>query len=225
MLPRWKWSVGELRSGIGSTGTKQFLSTTCVLEYMKENGLFENPRLWKQRVLFLLRRESDLRWEIALVSLACLILIPVAFAVNYGFEIAPLIGGLGAGLFAAFYFAFILILPRMEAVFSKSDDDDAESEDDDSLRAKYVRGEIDHETFKRRLDEKLGAPADTPTATERDPLVQTTATNSETPDPVTLLRTRYAQGEIDEQEYNQRLATLQKSDEDTDEETELAERN
>jgi uncharacterized membrane protein len=122
-----------------------------------------------------------------------------------------------------------MILARMEAFFPEYGDDDAESEDaDNSLREKYIRGEIDHETFKRRLDQKLSAPVDNSIAPEHesDPVDQTTATDSETPDAVALLRTRYAQGEIDEQEYKQRLATLQESNEETDQEqtaTELRE--
>lgn len=193
---------------------------------MGDDGIFDDPALWTQRAFMLLRRESDLRWRTTLVFVFALVLLPAISVAEGGLGTAQLLGGLGWGAFSGFLFALITVDNRMETIFPEYGDDAEEEDADDSLRAQYVRGEIDHETFKRRLDEKLGAPADSHRPPRADPesVTQTASTGENQPDPVRVLQTRYANGEIDEREYKERLATIRETDEETAE-TELSERN
>jgi uncharacterized membrane protein len=193
---------------------------------MSGDGLVDDLSVWTRRALMLLRRESDLRWRAALAFVLPLVFLLLTSVADGGLGMAQLLGDIGWGLLSGVILAYIPVDNRMQTIFPDYGDDDETEDADDSLRARYVRGEIDHETFKRQLDAKLSAPADGPTATEyvRNPR----APDDGTPAPITSLRSRYAHGEIDEREYRERLATLQETDDEASEETtatELAERN
>ncbi|PSQ58946.1 hypothetical protein BRD18_04800 [Halobacteriales archaeon SW_7_71_33] len=94
------------------------------------------------------------------------------------------------------------------------------------LKARYAAGEIDHEEFRRRVGPVL---REGPTALDdgdadgnedRDErgafdavadVVDADAAGVEPDDPETILRQRFARGEIDREEYERRLTALRES--------------
>jgi|GEM_PF-2976576 len=155
-----------------------------------------DEREWLRRAAVLVNRESDLRRQIGLFLAGGAVLGPVVNVLEYSLTLGVVFEGIGSGLLVASILAFLTINNRMESVFPEYGDDDEESETDadDSLRARYVRGEIDHETFKRRLDEKLREPeGDTDESAEA------------------VLREQFARGEVSESAYHDRLATLRET--------------
>lgn len=187
---------------------------------MGDTVFLDDPKLWVRRALTLLGREPILRWRTGGVFLLLTAVVAVMAVIESGAGLGSVLRGLGLGMLCGGWIALLEIDHRMQTIFPKYSDGEAKHEDaTDSLRAKYVRGEIDHETFTGRLDAKLAAPDDSSTAIENQPDTPTSqqsgAAGDEMPDPITLLRTRYAQGEIDEQEYKARLATLRETDTET----------
>ena len=159
---------------------------------------FSDERQWLRRAALLVNRESDLRRQIGVILLGGVVLMPALNALDYGLSLGVVLEGIGIGLFAGLMLVFLTINNRMESVFPEYGDDDEETEDaDDSLRAQYVRGEIDHETFKRRLDGKLREP-------------QGGAEESAE----AILRAQFARGELSESAYRDRLATLRETADD-----------
>lgn len=154
-----------------------------------------DERQWLRRAALLVNRESDLRRQVGLFLAGGAVLGPIVNVLEYSLTLGVVLEGVGSGLFVAFILAFLTINNRMESVFPEYGDDDEETEDaDDSLRAQYVRGEIDHETFKRRLDGKLREP-------------QGGAEESAE----AILREQFARGEVSESAYRDRLATLRET--------------
>jgi uncharacterized membrane protein len=184
---------------------------------MSDEDGFESERTWLRRAAVMVRREPDLRWKAPGLLFAGLVGGALVNAYEYGIETGVVLDGLGWGIVAGLAMVFIMLDSRMESVFPEYGDDDETEESDDSLRAKYVRGEIDHETFRRRLDAKLREPMDesADTANAPEAVGQTAGTSSDTSTdasgPVETLQDRFARGEIDEQEYRDRLATLRET--------------
>lgn len=174
----------------------------------------DDARQWLRRAALLVNREPELRRQTGLFLAGGVVLGPLLNVLDYSLTLGVVLRGLGWGLFVAAFFVFLAVNNRMEAVFPDHGDDETnEPEPDDSLRSRYVDGEIDHETFQRRLDEKLAEPvrADGAPDVEPDP-----------EDAVGLLRARFARGEIDEATYRDRLETLRETADDagpTDSET------
>lgn len=199
---------------------------------MSDEDGFESERTWLRRAAVLVRREPDLRWKAPGLLLAGFVGGPLVNAFEYGVEAGVLIDGLGWGAVAGLAMVFIMLDSRMESVFPEYGDDEETEESDDSLRAKYVRGEIDHETFRRRLDAKLREPmdesADDANAPEAVGLEAETGSDASTDasGAVETLQERFARGEIDEAEYRDRLATLRETGavETTDEADSVGER-
>jgi uncharacterized membrane protein len=157
-----------------------------------------DERQWLRRAALLVNRESDLRRQVGLFLAGGAVLGPILNVLEYSLTLGVVLEGVGSGLFVAFILAFLTINNRMESVFPEYGDDDEETEDaDDSLRAQYVRGEIDHETFKRRLDGKLREPQG---GTEESAEA--------------ILRAQFARGELSESAYRDRLATLRETADD-----------
>jgi|APHM01.1.fsa_nt_gi Predicted membrane protein (DUF2078). len=154
---------------------------------------FADERQWLRRAALLLNRESDLRRQVGLFLAGGAVLGPVVNVLEYSLTLGVLLEGVSTGLLIGLILVFLTIQNRMTSVFPEYGDDDNESEVNDSLRARYVRGEIDHERFKRRLDDKLPPGGDTDESAE------------------TLLRRQFARGEVSESEYRDRLDTLRET--------------
>lgn len=152
-----------------------------------------DERQWLRRAALLVNRESNLRRQVGLFLVAGAVLGPVVNVVEHSLTLAAVLEGVGSGLFVACILVFLTINNRMESVFPEYGDDETEDADD-SLRAQYVRGEIDHETFKRRLDGKLREPH---------------GNSDESAE--AILREQFARGEVSESAYRDRLATLRET--------------
>jgi uncharacterized membrane protein len=152
-----------------------------------------DERQWLRRAALLVNRESDLRRQLGLFLVGGAVLGPVVNVVEHSLTLAAVLEGVGSGLFVACILVFLTINNRMESVFPEYGDDEREDADD-SLRAQYVRGEIDHETFKRRLDGKLREPQ---------------GNSDESAE--AILREQFARGEVSESAYRDRLATLRET--------------
>ncbi|ERH13578.1 MAG: putative membrane protein (DUF2078), partial [halophilic archaeon J07HB67] len=121
---------------------------------------FADERQWLRRAALLLNREPDLRRQAGLFLAGGTVLGPVLGVLEESLMLGVVLEGVGSGLLVGLVLVFLTINNRMESVFPEygDDDDESEADADDSLRARYVRGEIDHETFNRRLDETLREP-------------------------------------------------------------------
>lgn len=84
------------------------------------------------------------------------------------------------------------------------------------LKSRYARGDIDETEFKRQLDELDGSPSDTGFATHRfdshkgNYMVDRAVHSSTDPDPEAeeILRRRFAEGTLTEQEYKRKRELL-----------------
>lgn len=153
-----------------------------------------DERQWLRRAALLVNRESDLRRQIGVILLGGVVLMSALNALDYGLSLGVVPEGIGIGLFAGLMLVFLTINNRIESVFPEYGDDEETEDADDSLRAQYVRGEIDHETFKRRLDGKLREP-------------QGGAEESAE----AILKAQFARGEVSESACRDRLATLRET--------------
>lgn len=166
-----------------------------------------DARQWLRRAATLVNREPELQRRTGLALAAGVAVGPILNVLDYGLALGVVLRGVGWGLLIGAFFVFLIVNNRMEAVFPDHGDDETdEQEPDDSLRSRYVAGEIDYETFQHRLDERLAQPVDADGAATAEP---------DPADAVALLRARYARGEIDEATYRDRLETLQETADDT----------
>ena len=142
--------------------------------------------------------------------------VPVGLLVGW-LRTATLAGALDT---AGTYFAvaavcgLLVVMIRTENYFE--DDETVAAE---RLKARYAAGEIDHEEFRRRVgpvlregptaldDGDSDGSADGDENREGDAEV----TGVEPDDPETILRQRFARGEIDREEYERRLTALRES--------------
>lgn len=218
---------------------------------MGRGASFDNAREWVGKAAVVLRRERDLRWKLPLFFLVTLAFLTLVNVAEYGLQTSVVVDGLGGGIVFWLLLMVMFVDDRMAAVFPDHGDDQRETDAPDSLRARYVRGDVDHETFKRRLDQLLGAPADDATGVPVESAERTgerfdsrrvsedspdesainrgwgddstTVAGSHTPDPVGILQARFARGEIDEADFERRLAVIRETDDrEPDESTESA---
>lgn len=171
-----------------------------------------DEREWLRRAALLVNREPALRRQIGLFLAGGAVLGPFLNVLEYSLTLGVVFRGLGWGLFVAGMLAVVTVSNRMESVFPDygGDETDEGSEPDDSLRSRYVAGEIDHETFRRRLDEKLAEPVDS----AGPPAEDAPDVEPDPDDPIALLRARFARGEIDEATYRDRLEILRETADD-----------
>jgi uncharacterized membrane protein len=172
---------------------------------------------------------SDLLPRLGLALLAALIVSPVLGFLDYG-TMAGAVETLGWGLVAYLFLAVLWVTDRIEDYY-EGDADIAVEE----LRARYARGEMDLETFQRRVDrvyeegpEWVFEDGDGDAVAGDDDGAfgfgvvdegseeHVPATRRDDEDPMDILQRRLARGEISEEEYRSRVAAIQETTDDAD---------
>jgi uncharacterized membrane protein len=132
------------------------------------------------------------------------------FGVLAGYhDFGTVVDALGFGGVMLLTAAFVLAVfasDRVESYYA--DDEDVAVEE---LRARYARGEMDLETFQRRVDRvHEEGPEFVWSEDEGDdqPVAEDRADGD---DPVAILRRRFAEGALTEEEYRSRVAALEET--------------
>ncbi|PSQ39943.1 hypothetical protein BRD13_01150 [Halobacteriales archaeon SW_5_70_135] len=127
---------------------------------------------------------------------------------------------------AGTYFAVAVVCGLfVVTVRTKNYFEDDETVAAERLEARYAAGEIDHEEFRRRVgpvlregptalddgDSDGSADGDENRDGDGDGAFDAEVTSAEPDDPETILRQRFARGEIDREEYERRLTALRES--------------
>lgn len=174
----------------------------------------------------LLDAEGNVRWRLAVdairgrrsdetdlgpllvVTLVVILLGTPVWGVVAGEPLVEVLETAGWWLFAYVVFLFLMVTSRVEDHFT--DDEDVAVE---TLRSRYVAGEVGFEEFQRRLDLVYEEGAET--VWGDDEAAAPNEGDAGDRDPVAILRERFARGEVDEEEFRRRMEMLGEPVEET----------